>query len=348
MGFGSGFSSRVSGEGDAPGPNLAEVNSDWRSNRPARAAPPPERPSPPARRPSVPPSDVPAHPAHVEQTWAIGSKFRPSAPVEAPPERKSMFGGKRADPALGSGVAPEEESDWRAAPRRTVSHTGSTRGSPTTSTPPTPQLGGRRKLELLPRGTSSPAAESPLSSPKSAGTTATKASPFGAAKPVDASVREKEVEERLEQDRLARATKEKERETSWTTSAFTRSPPAFKSESAISPTTLSSKLSPTSTSTALPSSSAKFASSAGTVRPKISFAAAAAATKAAGEAAAAAAASVPAIDAASTPSAAESGSKSVLTSTNGSVEDKSSTDKVSLETVDEMDKLSEQVGQVVV
>lgn len=52
----------------------------------------------------------------------------------------------------------------------------------TTSNPPTPQLGGRRKLELLPRGAPSTAAESPLSSPRSANATSAKSSPFGAAK----------------------------------------------------------------------------------------------------------------------------------------------------------------------
>ena len=49
------------------------------------------------------------------------------------------------------------------------------------SVPPTPQM-GRRKLELLPRSTSASSQATPLSSPKSAGFTASKSSPFGAAK----------------------------------------------------------------------------------------------------------------------------------------------------------------------
>lgn len=91
----------------------------------------------------------------------------------------------------------------------------------TSSTPPTPV---RKKLELLPRSGDSTASAAPLVSPSA--TTVSKLSPFGAAKyvinlvyvigamliacaasfnvalrPVDVSVREKEVEERLTRER---------------------------------------------------------------------------------------------------------------------------------------------------
>jgi translation initiation factor 4B len=120
-------------EAEGAAPHLAELNNDWRSNRPARP-PPSERSPPPTRRPSGPP-DGPPHPAHGEQTWTIGSKFKPSVPAETVPERRSLFGGRRGDAPAGAGESPEEISDWRATPRRTVSHTGSTRGSRKFQTP---------------------------------------------------------------------------------------------------------------------------------------------------------------------------------------------------------------------
>lgn len=130
------FGSRFAGpDEDHAGPGQAEVSNDWRSNRPIRAAPPPssgDRPGPPPRRGSgfTPAgSDGPPHPAVAEPTWSIGSKFKPSSPSEQVPERKGMFGGRRGDTAVGSGALPEDDSDWRSAPRRTLSGSGSQRGS---------------------------------------------------------------------------------------------------------------------------------------------------------------------------------------------------------------------------
>lgn len=201
-----GFSGRDR-EGPEEGgpPSAAETTSDWRANRRGPLPPPPERPGAAPRRPSAPTFDA-AHPAHSEQTWSIGSKFKPSEPSPGPPasqEKRNLFGSNRTDAAAPS-ANPDELDNWRM--KRTVSQTGSTRGSrksmvhnlalvcvcslchllATTSNPPTPQLGGRRKLELLPRGVSNPAVESPLSSPRSANAIATKSSPFGAAKYVEA------------------------------------------------------------------------------------------------------------------------------------------------------------------
>ena len=199
----SGFSGRPGQDGEGAGSPLALSNDDWRSNRASRLPPPvPERErSGPPRKTSVPP-DLTNHPAHTEITWAKGSKFQPSVDVSPPPERKNTFSGRRGD-GLGSAPGREEVDDWRAAPRRTLSQSGSTRGSRKSyfvlicpisqaedfsanpSNPTTPQLGGRRKLELLPRGSSTPpSAESPMTSPKSANAPSTKSNPFGGAKSV--------------------------------------------------------------------------------------------------------------------------------------------------------------------
>lgn len=121
-----GFGARDAPPGEAAPPSQADTASDWR--RAARPPPPPERPTAPPRRPSgpVPESN---HPALNEDKWTIGSKFKPSAPVDTPPqERRSLFGGNRPD-AVAPGSNPEEVSDWRSAPRRSVSQAGSTRGS---------------------------------------------------------------------------------------------------------------------------------------------------------------------------------------------------------------------------
>jgi len=96
-----------------------------------------------------------------------------------------------------------DDSDWRMTARPKPG--GGI--SPSHSTPPTPQM-GRRKLELLPRSGNASATPSPLSSPKMGPTPPTsssssRANPFGAARPVDVSTREKEVAERLDKEREA-------------------------------------------------------------------------------------------------------------------------------------------------
>ncbi|KAJ8481131.1 hypothetical protein ONZ45_g15405 [Pleurotus djamor] len=93
-----------------------------------------------------------------------------------------------------------DEGDWRR-PRPSRNS-----ASPTNSTPATPQM-GRRKLELLPRSGGSSVTGTPLASPKGDRDPTVRSNPFGAAKPVDVSNREKVVEDRLERDR--EATKER-------------------------------------------------------------------------------------------------------------------------------------------
>lgn len=102
------------------------------------------------------------------------------------------------EPTVDEGI-----SDWRNAPRKgplpTREGRFGERKSPQSSTPPTPAA-SRRKLELLPRGNNSPSSpSSPLTSPPPTSATLphVKSNPFGDAKPIDVSAREKEIEEKL-------------------------------------------------------------------------------------------------------------------------------------------------------
>ncbi|KAF8510948.1 hypothetical protein BU17DRAFT_54978 [Hysterangium stoloniferum] len=177
-----------------------ELGGDWRSSRaPPPAAPEREREG--RRGFGVETSGA----ADVEETWSKGSKFRPSEAATGSVGRKFGAGFERGSSGPGSGtVTPVgEENDWRSRSRPTPSgRQGSYERSPSNSTPPTPQL-VRKKLELLPRTGS--AVPTPLSSPSpisaGASTSGSKANPFGAARPVDVSAREKEVEERLAKER---------------------------------------------------------------------------------------------------------------------------------------------------
>ncbi|KAI0671962.1 hypothetical protein C8Q78DRAFT_1031600 [Trametes maxima] len=176
--------------------SVADNASEWRSSRPRGPPPPPESDSGFSRR-GPPREPIPVGPADTEETWSKGSKFRPSAPAEG--ERPgSRFGSLRSRGEMGPprdgppNVA--EESDWRRP--RTISRNST---SPSNSTPPTPQM-GRRKLELLPRSSSSTSATpSPLASPNPSSTS--RSNPFGAARPVDVSAREAEAQQKIEKER---------------------------------------------------------------------------------------------------------------------------------------------------
>jgi len=136
--------------------------------------------------------------------------------------------------------------------------------SPSSSTPPTPQLGGRKKLELAPRSASggNSAVESPLASPKM------RSNPFGAARPVDVSARENEVAERLAKDRenIAKSVAEK------THMGRTPSKAGSERESVTI-------LQPPSQKGSTPSSPVKSSASVSNVRPTLSFASAAGSNK---------------------------------------------------------------------
>ncbi|KAJ3513095.1 hypothetical protein NLJ89_g3135 [Agrocybe chaxingu] len=170
---------------------------DWRSNRPQRV-PDNEPPSFKRKGSGFLTPEGTASSADKEEVWAIGSKFKPSGPGD---ESSTNFGSTRSRGDMGPPKeTPSDEAGWRSATR------GPKRGSvsPTNSTPPTPQL-ARRKLELLPRSGNASVSPSPLSSPKMAPTPPTSAgsrpNPFGGARPVDVSSREKAVEERIEKER---------------------------------------------------------------------------------------------------------------------------------------------------
>ncbi|KAF6757126.1 hypothetical protein DFP72DRAFT_891753 [Ephemerocybe angulata] len=243
-------------------PDKTEGISDWRSSRPRAPPPAPDADTGGFKRrgPSFPVSDTQAD---KEDNWTMGSRFKAAGGEET----GSRFGGQRARPD-GPPKVPsvaEGESDWRSATRSKGLARSSGPGSPTDSVPSTPQM-GRRKLELKPRSGNASVAQTPLSSPKmgSAQPTSSKPNPFGAAKPVDVTQREKQVEEKLE--------KEKERfPVSRTNSRPATERPAAGRTSSPLPDSKAAPASPKPASANL----------APTVRPTLSFASAAAAKKAA-------------------------------------------------------------------
>ncbi|TFK70285.1 RNA-binding domain-containing protein [Pluteus cervinus] len=162
---------------------VSDTANDWRSSRAPRSGPPDAEMPPPRKKSSGFVTSDSA--ADKEEEWSRGSKFKATSPVEEQPA--SRFGSLRGRQG--------DDGEWRRG------GTGS-RISPNNSTPPTPQA-TRRKLELIPRSGNASSVPSPLSSPKMGPTpaVATKPNPFGAAKPVDVSSREKEVAERLERDK---------------------------------------------------------------------------------------------------------------------------------------------------
>ncbi|KAJ7178724.1 hypothetical protein C8R43DRAFT_974205 [Mycena crocata] len=260
------------GDRDRTLPSLSEGPSDWRSsNRPARATPLDTDSSSFRRKTSgfTTPDGQPS-PADREDNWAIGSKFKPAPPVGE--ESGSRFGSRGRSDMGPPKESVAEESDWRSAARAKPVSRGSV--SPNSSTPPTPQL-TRRKLELMPRSGGPSAAPSPLSSPKIGPTppvsAAPRSSPFGAAKPVDVTSREKEVAERVEKDR--EVIKEK-LTMSRTSSRTALERPTFR---ARTPPPGSAPQSPKSPKLAPAAAAPKpAASTAPTVRPTLSFASAAA------------------------------------------------------------------------
>ncbi|KAI0774981.1 hypothetical protein BD413DRAFT_290605 [Trametes elegans] len=254
------------GPREPPPPSVSDNASDWRSSRAPARAPPPEsgdgfrRRGPGSREPREP---APVGPADTEETWHMGSRFKPSGPPEG--ERPgSRFGSLRSRGEMGpprdAPPAVADESDWRRP--RTMSRNST---SPSSSTPPTPQM-GRRKLELLPRSSSSTSATpSPLASPNPSHS-GSRSNPFGAAKPVDVTAREAEVLQKIEREReevrekVAHSAHSMSR-TSSRTGSTRQTPPASTAQSPTTPQHESHKLPPAN------------------VRPSFSFASAAAGKK---------------------------------------------------------------------
>jgi len=263
-----------SSTGDRALPSLSEGPSDWRSSRPARAAPLDTTDSSSYKRKGsgfTTPDGQPS-PADREEAWAIGSKFKPAPPASEESGAGGRFGSRGRSDMPPPKEPLVEESDWRSARPKPVSRSSV---SPNSSTPPTPQL-NRRKLELLPRSGNVSTAPSPLSSPKIGPTppvsAAPRASPFGAAKPVDVSSREKEVAERVEKEREV----VKEKLTMSRTNSKAASERTIFNRTRTPPPTSAPQ---TPTSPKLPSAAAAkpaAPSTAPTVRPSLSFASAAA------------------------------------------------------------------------
>ncbi|THG99728.1 hypothetical protein EW026_g2660 [Hermanssonia centrifuga] len=243
---------------EPPPPAVSDNISDWRSSRQPARAPPPEADAPSFKRRGSgfrSQEGAPQNLADTEDTWTIGSRFKPSTPSESGGPG-SRFGSLRGKGEMGpprDTASPPDESDWRRPPSSSV--------------PPTPQM-GRRKLELLPRSGAS-AAPSPLSSPNPANTSQQRASPFGNAKPVDTVAKENAVAERLEKER------EQVKERVTHPMSRTSSRTASQRGDAVSRST--------PTSTAPTSPKAESPKVAGTpsanVRPSFSFASAAAGKK---------------------------------------------------------------------
>ncbi|KAI0049004.1 RNA-binding domain-containing protein [Auriscalpium vulgare] len=255
--------------GERPPANASDSISDWRSSKPR--APPPEA-EPPRRKGTGFFASDNAGAADREDSWTKGSKFKPSTDEDGASGRK--FGGgfrARGDMGPPPESGHDNEGDWRSAPRPGFASRSST--SPNSSTPPTPQL-ARRKLELLPRSGNNSGTPSPLASPKmqsSAATSSVRSNPFGAAKPVDVSAKEKVVAERLEKERESAKERFGQHSMSRTSSrtgsdrnASTRTPPASAGATSVPPSPRAQNAPPAN------------------VRPTFSFAAAASAKKVGG------------------------------------------------------------------
>ncbi|KAJ7219985.1 hypothetical protein GGX14DRAFT_432672 [Mycena pura] len=252
--------------------SVSEGPSDWRSSRPSARTTSLDTDSASYKRKGsgfTTPDGQPS-PADKED-WTMGAKFKPAAPASEDSGSGGRFGSMR-----GRGDMPPprdpivEEVDWRNR-AKPVSRDSV---SPNSSTPPTPQP--RRKLELLPRSGNVSTATSPLSSPKIGPTppasATSRSNPFGAAKPVDVSSREKEVAERVQKDReinreklsMSRTNSRSAKERTLLNRTKTP-PPGSAPQSPKSPTLAPATVPKPATS-----------STAATVRPSLSFASAAA------------------------------------------------------------------------
>lgn len=190
-------------------PSLGDQASQWRTGKPVEARSPalsrPDGPNSDSRRPSYrkfnDANEVDDRFASQER-MGFGSKFNPDqTPPDTPGNTRRSFGlgsgdrrisGTQASgsPALPPSVA-EGQENWRSAKKA---------DTPSGSPVPVAAPAERRRLELKPRSAEPAGGASPT-----AATSSAKPSPFGNAKPVDASEREKEIEQKLSQ-------KEKERQ----------------------------------------------------------------------------------------------------------------------------------------
>lgn len=122
---------------EPPAAPVSDGISDWRSSRaPPRGPPPPENEFRRAGPPREPREPAVVGPADTEETWHIGSKFKPTGPPSGDGERPgSRFGSLRSRGEMGpprdapaGAPAVVEESDWRRP--RTISRNSTSRTSP--------------------------------------------------------------------------------------------------------------------------------------------------------------------------------------------------------------------------
>lgn len=159
-------------------PSVSDSVNDWRSQR---ATKPPGSKIPERKGSGFLNGESPAD---KEEVWSVGSKFKLSSVEERP--------GVRLRTKAETSSSPADEGDWRSR----------TRPSPSGSNPSTPPM-GRKKLELLPRSDNVSASPSPLSSPEMgvAPVVSSRSNPFGGARPVDVTGKEKEISQRVDKDR---------------------------------------------------------------------------------------------------------------------------------------------------
>ncbi|KAI9510718.1 hypothetical protein F5148DRAFT_1281589 [Russula earlei] len=178
-------------ERQPPPASISDSSNDWRSNRPSRPPPPPESEVVPRRKASSFTLPEGGGAADKEETWTIGSKFKPTED-EGPGRKFGSFKG-RGDMGPPSNVPdPSADGDWRTGPRPGLSSRSSTSRHS--------HVGNWNFYHVL--GNTS-TTTSPLASPKMAQSNpVSRPNPFGAAKPVDVSVREKVIAERLDKERV--------------------------------------------------------------------------------------------------------------------------------------------------
>lgn len=215
-GFGSRFAASAPREprrAEPLEPTLGDNASDWRTGKPVS-----EAQSPAARRPSASPAGEGNRGAsfrrqgdatEIDEKYAsqerlgFGSKFAATPPESPSTQKRPGFGfERRSNAGLTTPSAGDNVETWRTARRASgqPSQTGSPNGEPAQ----------RKKLELKPRST--PAGSDAAAAPAPSTTDSTKGNnPFGQAKPVDATEREREIEAKMAQREKERKEEEQKR-----------------------------------------------------------------------------------------------------------------------------------------
>jgi translation initiation factor 4B len=110
-----------------PPSSVSDNSSDWRSNRQGRAPPPPESESVPKRKTSNFPSESTGA-ADKEETWSIGSKFKPTED-DGQGRKFGTFRGRGDMGPPSSAPDSPADNDWRGGPRALSSRSTTSRES---------------------------------------------------------------------------------------------------------------------------------------------------------------------------------------------------------------------------